>query len=189
MTDSESVTNRFRIKFYIQHKWLDNQHKYYSESIDRIWSKLGLGDGFCEWSAIFWPMTHPESVTKRFRIKFYIQHNWLDNQRKYYAESIHRIWSQWGLGDGFWGWSAIFWLMTHSESVTNGFRIKFYIQHNWLDNQHKYYGESIHWIWSKWGLGDGFWGWSAIFWPMSYPESVTKRFRIKFYIQHKWLDK
>jgi len=48
MTDSESVTNRFRIKFYIQHKWLDNQHKYYSESIDRIWSKLGLGDGFCE---------------------------------------------------------------------------------------------------------------------------------------------
>jgi len=48
-------------------------------------------------------MTHSESVTNGFRIKFYIQHKWLDNQRKYYAESIHRIWSQWGLGDGFWG--------------------------------------------------------------------------------------
>ena len=78
MTHSESVTNGFGIKFYIQHKWLDNQRKYYAESIDRIWSKLGLGDGFWGASAIFWLMTHPESVTIRFRIKFYIQHKWVD---------------------------------------------------------------------------------------------------------------
>ena len=187
MTPVKNTITRCRIKFCIQHNQLERQHSVTSEYQQGLLWKLPKNTGFSPENPSFWSMTPVKNTISRWRIKFCMQRNELENQHSFTSEY------QWGLlwefprNTGFSPKNPSFCSMTPFKNSITRCRIKFCIQHNQLGNQHRFTSEYQQRLLWELPRNLGFSPANPSFCSMTPIRNTITRCKIKFCIQHNQL--